>query len=197
MPSETRYMRYDTQTVNGLTAYVLGTSQTTLYRVVSYSQSAYFESGDFGFRVWKRDVNGVETEITDGSPVVVATLLLGDVGLYDKAWNCPQVSLNPTDAIVVRVYARPYGGSWNLLATFITVQLGTTILNSATWTVYLYCQYEAYEDPYTGQISYRLRFWWGTTTYNSRIENFTLGVVAPVGVPRFIGDGLAGAVMIV
>jgi hypothetical protein len=182
-------MRYDTQTVNGLTAYKLGTSQTTSYRVLSYSQPTYFVSGDFGFRVWKRDSSGVETEITDGNPVVVATLYLGDFALYSKAWNCPQVSLNPTDAIVVRVYARPYGGAWNLLATFITEQLGTTILNSAIWTVYLYCQYEEYEDPNTGQISYRLRFWWGTTLYNSRIENFTFGVV-PVLAPKIVGDGL-------
>jgi len=188
-------MRSDTQTINGLTAYKLGTTQTTSSLVRSYSQSTYFQSGDFGFRVWKRSSGGVETEITDGNPIVVATLYLGDVALYSNTWNCPQVSLDSTDAIVVRVYARPYGGSWNLLATFITEQLGTTILNSATWTVYLFCQYEEYEDPNTGAISYRLRFWWGTTTYNSRIENFTWGVVA--GVPRFIGDGLAGAVIIV
>jgi hypothetical protein len=182
-------MRNVPQTVNGLTAYMLTTYQGTIYVAASYSQSTYFQSGDFGFRVWKRDSSGVETEITDGSPVVVATLYLGDKGLYSKTWNCPQVSLNPADAIVVRVYARPYGGSWNLLATFITEQLGTTILNSATWTVYLLCQYEEYEDPNTGEIAYRLRFYWGTTTYNSRIENFTFGVV-PVLATKIVGDGL-------
>jgi hypothetical protein len=43
-----------------------------------------------------------------------------------------------------------------------------------------------------------VQFRFGNSTYNSRIENFTWApYTPPAGVPRFIGDGLAGAVIIV
>ncbi|MEM3579222.1 MAG: hypothetical protein QXL54_03240 [Candidatus Bathyarchaeia archaeon] len=103
---------------------------------------AYF-AGDLGVRVWKRDSVGVETEITSGSPVAVVTFEDGDFHLELSAtWNCPQTTLNPTDSIVVRVYARiPSGsGAWTLLgsgtAIFITEQLGAQSLDASTWTVY-------------------------------------------------------------
>jgi hypothetical protein len=85
-----------------------------------------------------------------------------------------------SDAIVVRVYGRwGSAGTWNLLAEFITEQLGTSVLNASTWTVYYYISYTRYVDPETGEIIYVATWYFGTSTYNSRIENFTWGELPP------------------
>jgi hypothetical protein len=140
-----------------------------------------------GIRVWKRSASGVETEITDGTPRARATIPSSS-GIVSATWTCPQTSLASTDAIVVRVYVTADTITWFLCDTWITEQLGAGSLDAATWTVYYYI----YVVSKTGVYNFRF----DTTTYNSRITNFSWSP-PPAGVPRFIGDGLAGAVIIV
>jgi hypothetical protein len=172
MPAETRYMRSDTWTVNGLTAYKLGTTQSTgppeVYIGATGELTAYW-----GIRVWKRSSAGVETEITGGTPVAVVSRSSDGDGLQNATWSCPETPLNPTDSIVVRLYIRLGTGAWTEEVVFTTEQLGTTILNAATWTVYLYTN-RTYDRDFDITYAY---FRWGASTYNSRIANFTWGVL--------------------
>jgi len=89
-------------------------------------------------------------------------------GIQSNTWNCPQISLQETDAIVVRVYMKFGSGSWKLCCTFITEQLESEQLDSSQWTVYYYTwrYYASWEKKTYGF------FRWGTSTYNSRIANF-------------------------
>jgi hypothetical protein len=169
-------MRIDQQTVNGLTAYVLGTTQTTGSKYFGDIEEALL-NGYWGIRVWKRTSAGVETEITAGTPVAQVYRSAVGSGLQSATWACPETSLSSTDAIVVRVYFQYGSSGWVLAAEFITGQLGASKLDSATWTVYYY--------TYIATVGglYRYRFYWGTTTYNSRIENFTWTPVPVVKKP--------------
>jgi len=176
---ETRYMRGDKQTVNGLSAYILGTSQSA----VSGHYSVPVDTGYYwGIRVWKRASDGTETEITSGTPVAQVARSSG-AGLQSATWDCPLTSLVGSDAVVVRVYERTGGATtWTLCAEFITEQLGGQSLDAATWTVYYY----------TAVTAYAAVFWWGTSTYNSRIVNFTWTPV-PVIAVQPLGEGLTFA----
>jgi len=166
--SETRYMRSDSQTVNGLTAYKLGTTQTT--SAVNKGQTTlglytvYWASD-----VLVRDSSGAETVI--GDKIAQVCRSTNTYGIQSASWNCSERNLEDTDAIVIKVYTR-FGtsGSWILKATFITEQLDASNLDSATWAFYYYTKRFTFndgEDDYTASY-----FSFGTSTYNSCIEGF-------------------------
>jgi len=168
LPTETRYLRSDEWTVNGLTAEKLTTTQHTV--------SQYFEFTDegvitvyWGIRVWKRASGGAETEITAGTPVAQVSRSTNGEGIQSNTWACPGAGLLSTDAIVVRVYQKT-DSTWDLCEDWITEQIGATTLTAATWTVYYYT-YRNYLPPNTTG-----RFYWSTSTYDSRIENFSWSV---------------------
>jgi len=167
---ETRYFRGDQQTVNGLLAYILGTTQSDMYRNYGVFGSGK-RSVQVGIRVWKRAADGVETEITSGIQVALATRGRVGGGLSSGTWVCPEIALVSTDAIVVRVYIHLIGYSWELAATFITEQLGSFKLSNAIWTVYYFLSLIWAYDPEIGWMTSG-GFSWGTPSYNSRIENF-------------------------
>jgi len=168
MTSETRYMRSDQHTINGLTAYKLSTTQSA--SSIYASRTIMGEvSGYWGIRVWKRPSGGVETEITSGSPVAIVSRSSDGYGLQSNTWSCPQTSLESTDAIVVRVYHGNTNPPQYLARTFITEQLNASQLDVALWTVYYYT-YRSYD---AGTDITTLRFYHGSSGYNSRIEDFT------------------------
>jgi len=199
MPAETRYFRTDSWTVNGVTYYKLGLTQTA-----SSKMSRAEKSGDvraagvsWGIRVWKRTADGVETEITAGEPVAVVSRTASGSGIQSATWTCPQTSLASTDSIIVRVYGRWGTDPWFLIAPwpattppyaeFTTEQLGAQSLDAATWTVYYwtYLTYEPARDI-TG-----MRFYWDSSSYQSRIENFSwTPAPPPPAVGYYYSDGL-------
>jgi len=165
-----RYLCGDTQTVSGLTAYKLATPLTgTQQQFKSSYTSTYMKAG---IRVWKRSAGGVETEITAGSPVAVAsyTALFGGAALVSAAWSCPRTPLAPTDSVVVRVYIQVGVNPWELAATFTTEQLGAGQLDAATWTVYYYLG--IIYDPETKKVVEN-DFTWANPTYPCYIEGFS------------------------
>lgn len=178
MTTETRYFRGDTQTINGLLAYILGTSQSTTAQVVGTygtgKRTVYFTA-----KVSVRHADGSETVIagyfdlfnrsTDGE------------GYQSKDWSCPETALVNTDAIVVRIRVEVYGGL--ATAEFITAQLGASKLDAATWTFTIYTD-RTYDGTTYGDTFF------GNSTYNSLISNFTWTPAAVAGV--FQGDGLTG-----
>jgi hypothetical protein len=186
---ETRYFRSDSQTVNGLSAYKLGTSQSASLQYVVLGTGRTTATGYAGIRVWKRSSDGTETEITAGTPVAQVSRNAAGEGLQSAAWSCPSTSLSPTDAIVIRVYGKWGTGLWTLVATFITEQLGAQSLDAATWTVYYYTHWYSYIDPDTGKLIYEMDFEWGLSGYDSRIENFSWTPV-PAVVKKPIMNGL-------
>jgi hypothetical protein len=182
MPTETRYMQIYQQTVNGLTAYILGLTATPdqdLIVSVDYEgrATAYFD-----IQIAIRHVDGSEALLLDW--YTFATRAASGYGFQTYNFNCPQTSLSPTDAVVVRLRARNLGGS--AVATFITEQLGAGQLPSATWTFYVYT------EGIVSAVGSSAIIHWGAWT--TRVENFAW---TPYGVPRFIGDGLSGVVVII
>jgi hypothetical protein len=166
--TETRYFKNASINNNELACNDLGIAQT--------SSATYFEltlansySGQLGIRVWKRSSAGVETEITAGSPVAVMEKAMGTSGIDSATWSCPETSLVSDDSIVVRVYLKRMGyppyNNWELAGTWQTEDLSANLLAAAVWTVYYYWQF------YYGS-QYRWRFWWGSSSYDSRIANF-------------------------
>jgi len=174
MPTETRYFRSDTHTVNGLTAFKLGTTNTTIH---STSSTSITVTAYIGIRVWKRSSDGVETEITGGLCVALAPVPVASTyQLVTGQWLCPTVTLAPTDSIVVRVYAcDSAGGNQQILSgcNFSTEQLGAGSLNQSQWTVY-YCCFALIAAG-----TYLVFFAFGSSTYPTRIEGFAWSEYVP------------------
>lgn len=151
-------------TVNGLSALKLSAVQSSISFYKQVSGTPYW-----GIKVWIRHADGSETEILPGDGVK-AVVYGGSTGLQSATWTCPETALLDTDAVVVRVFVNTGSGWYEVSSTvFITEQLLATKLNSATWTVYYYTSYQA-GSGYCGSYPYGC-FWWGSSSYNSRIEN--------------------------
>ena len=163
----TLFMRGDQHTINLLTAYKLWKPQSNTMRYYYESKPIYELSAEWGIQVWKRSQSGTETPISADKVAQVTRTIPGQ-GLQSATWNCPETTLSSTDAIVVRVYQRFEGFSWQLAATFITPRLGATKLNATTWTVYYYTKLYWTTSPSLQSKAY---FYWGTTIYNSRTQN--------------------------
>jgi hypothetical protein len=154
-------MRNDQQTVNGLTAYVLGLSHTDvpLYIGVDYQRSA---TAYFDVQIAVRHADGTETTLLAWTQF--ASRATSGSGYQTYNFSCPQTTLSATDAVVVRLRARNSGGS--AVAEFITEQLGAGQLPSATWNFYIYT--EASVSKYGSSAI----IYWGDPAHNTRIENF-------------------------
>lgn len=164
-------MRGDTHTVNGLTAYKLATTQSSIAKSFSQTQLDDYYPAYWGIQVWKRNASGYETQLSSGIVAQVSRTSQGQ-SIQSATWNCPFTSLNPTDTIVVRTYQKIGSGSWQLAATFTTEQLGATQLDNSTWTVYYYTKLTWTYIPKYEIEETKATFYWGTTTYNSHIKNF-------------------------
>jgi len=171
-PSETRWFRNETHTVNGLTAYKLNLAKigTGVDRTLMQSSPILPYAVGVGIRVWIRKEDGTEIELTDGTPKAIAFVGLPyPMATESRTWDCPETELENTDAVVVRVYGRILG-DWSLLEEFITEQLNAVSLLGATWTVYYTLEATYRYLGYTYYIYLRFYF---DGNYQSRIENFT------------------------
>lgn len=169
MPVETRYMHSDKWTVNGLNTWKLTTEIPPSSIGVEQVSDNELKKGYWGMRVWKRDVDGNETELTEGSPVAIVTRDAEGEGLQSNSWDCPLTKLVSTDAIVLRVYTKVEGGEWKqafFKPDFITEQLNAAQLYRVSWTIYYYTEI-AFVWP-----RYRYFFYWGPAYQYSRVENF-------------------------
>ncbi|MHA1976305.1 MAG: archaellin/type IV pilin N-terminal domain-containing protein [Candidatus Hodarchaeales archaeon] len=170
--TETRFLKSNAATVNGLTAYDLGTDLTGSIAVFDQSSAV---SGDqaitWGIRVYVRHSDTSETEITSGMVATVARGAGGDAaGIQPGNWLCPQTALSPTDSIVIEFWYQIGGNSPAIHTEFTTPQLGATQLDASTWSLFYYTE----RDRGGGFFSRTTTalFHWGDNTHNSRIENF-------------------------
>jgi len=175
MTVETRYMRND---------YTLQTTQGTTSAFVnlnSYSGNVYVTQY-FKVEVYK---------LSDSTETLLATSNVGSgssSGLVSFTGNIPETDMLPTDKIRIKVYSDDFSPPTTLRATFTTGALNALKMDAATWTFYCYLL-RSY-NPQLVISSYR--FYFGTTTYNSRIENFTWtpAVVAIASKRLLVGVGL-------
>lgn len=183
-------------TVNGLSGRDLGITQTTDAGTKSIWHAPSV-TVQWGFRVWKRNAAGVETEISAGTPIAVVSRSVDGAGLQYGVWICPATSLVATDNIVIRLYMKFGALDWEEAIfpdyplpplPWLTEQLGAISLDAATWQIWYYTArlWDEGENITYGD------FWYGTSTYNSRIVGFTWSTGAVVAVKRrlLVGVGL-------
>jgi hypothetical protein len=166
MPVETRYL---TTTVYTTYSRVLSAIQTFVYEVLGY-----LNYPKWGIRVFLVHADESETEITSGTPVARA-IYIEDGETYN-IWSCPETVCVSTDRIVVKLYASCLTPvSWNFIRSWFSEQLGASKINATTWTMYYYLT----------KLSTTYYFWYGDSTYNSRVANFSYTpAVAGVGFSR-------------
>jgi hypothetical protein len=192
MAVETRYFRSDTHTVNTKTLKYLGTSKTATgtYEYVTWQTTTVPAKAWVRIVVYKVASDGTLTQIAAGA---VATIASNTTAVVSATISIPQTSLQTTDAILVEVQYSTDGTTFTGLsqvlngADWITEQLGTIILNAATWTVYYDLSFSSTYNPATRKYTNELDFRYDGN-YVSRIENFTYGVVAVA--KKTMGDGL-------
>ena len=166
--SETRYHRSDTHTINGLDAYQLKTTNTA---ASSYFTSSALAPGcqiaTYKSNVIRRQADGTETVL--GSDVAETSRSKNGEGYQSATWNSPETSLNTSDAIkIVEKHGTAEKGA------FITEQLGATKLDAATWTFTRYTLYNCtINDPNVPNWITTGRTYFGDSSYNTRIENFS------------------------
>jgi hypothetical protein len=191
MPVETRYFRSDQQTVNAVTAYVLGTSESASKLQISIGSEENSPTCYYGIKVYKVSSSGTKTLISSGV-VAIVSLAAGATftGTAQNHWDCPLTSLAATDAVLIELYADlNTNPPTTLRRTWITEQLGATQLDAATWTVYYRVSRTRIYDPETGYYSYSFYFNHGISTDSSYITNFSWSVTVAAA-PRMVGDGL-------
>jgi hypothetical protein len=158
----------------------LGTTQTT----TAAGNDIYVDGLTVGIRVF--GIKSDESEEEIGTPGTLKATVIGPsrTVTLSATWNCPQTVNYVAFLVIVYRETEPMetadlraGG---LPLAFMTEDLNSA-LASATWTVYYAFYYNvAYDETY---------FRFGSATYNSRIANFTWGVV-PVLAAKIVGDGL-------
>ena len=196
MPVETRYFRSDTHTVNTLEVKILGTSKSGNGGSEEVDwQSTTQQDAYVRLYVDKVLEDGTQVHICEGATVTISP---NETAVKSAGLSVPETSLNTTDAILVEVQYSTDGETWTGLssvtlgADWITEQLGATILNAATWTVYYDLDYESTYSPFTRRYTNYLRFRYDGD-YQSRIENFTYGEAIVPPAKKYIGDGLTWA----
>ena len=194
--TETRYFRTDFESVGSLQYRRLLTSNTAEHD----SESESWQSASQPSQAYLRSLIYVYHQ--DDTFTLIATSAGVTVSgstttLYSENVNIPETVLDPTDRIMVIIQYSTDGSTWTSLASarFITEQLGATLLNSATWTIYYYAALTSTYSPWTRRWTNTIYFLFGDSTYPSRIEGFTYGEVAPPAVKKTLGDGLVWIMM--
>ncbi len=184
--AETRYFKNASVTVNGLSCLSLALDLTGTGSSQTRTISAYYAGATVAVDVAKRAADGTETVLA--SKVAQVTVTDGESYVLRSAdWNCPETVLQPTDSIVVRVYAR-LGTTWYLIGSsvFSTEQLGAAKLEASTWTVYYYLSFTGTTSPARCTIAFSY-----DGSYPSRIEGFSWSAPPVAVAKRMLGDALA------
>ncbi len=162
--NEVRFMRgiASEANVNGLTAYLAGTAQsTTVANAGNLGNNVNLYAG---IRVWVRHSGGTETELTAGT--AVAIVYGTATGTYSALWTPPFTILQPTDSVVVRFYVNTATPPTTVRATFTTEQLSATQLDADEWNMTYFLRKAGIAPGGSSLV-------WGTTAYDTRISGFS------------------------
>jgi len=169
--TETLYHRSDQHTINGLGAYNLN---------ISNSASSTYMEGQFGgggcaYAHWYSDIyirHSDESETKIGSNVALVVRENIGEGYQSANWNCPETSLNPTDAIKIVEKVGNLDGSIIFgNRVFITEQLGAIKLNAYTWNFNRYTHFV--DCVYAGYWLTTTRLHHGGSSHATRVEGFS------------------------
>jgi len=169
--TETRYMRSDTFSWD-LTYYAFNTTNSASY--VTDSETWQTSGAGHGYL---RSL--IYVKYQDNTTALIATSAGFEVTSstpteYSETVNIPETALNTTDRIMVTVQYGPDGSTWtNIGYSFLTEQLGATLLNSATWTIYYWADFTSTYNPAIRRYNNELVFYHGDSDYPSRIEGFS------------------------
>jgi len=178
-------MRSDTETVDSTTYYRLLTSNTTTSTsdTEGWSSSRKPTRGFIRAQIYVYHADGTEDLIATTDHIEVPEG--AGIDVYSVSVGIPETALSTTDRIkVVWQWSKEASTWYNFSdAKFITEQLNTTILNAATWTIYIYAEFTSTWNAFLKQYTNTVKIYWGNSTYPSRIENFSWGTAAPEGQP--------------
>jgi hypothetical protein len=175
MPAERRYYNYAFWTGWASVRKLLTTydqHDTEVTPVYDLPTKVYY-----GIRVFVAHQDKSLTEITSGTPVAVISKTTLIRELKTNAWDCPETVILTTDRIQVRAYYKIHDdGTWTQFTrgVWMTEELGVTVLNAATWTVwYSVTIMESSPERYQAHLDF------GWPAYPSGVDNFTFGGVPP------------------
>jgi len=183
--TETLHMWTTKHTVNTLNKNKLLTTLDTAGAGVGVSGSAG-TTFSWGSLISIVHVDGTLVSVVAGTPVAQVSRSTG-TGFQTATWVCPETSLVLTDAVLVQVYIKVGGGSWNLLVDFITEQLNADALSSATWSFIYNTAIVVIGSSATAQLM--------IGGYDSRIEGFTVQSEVTVQYTLTVEPSIGGSVM--
>ena len=178
----TLYFVNEQHTIYGMQAYKLNETNSDTHEYVSRVMTGGSFQVWVAVRVFLRHSDESEDELTDGNYKLNVTRTGDGSGIQTIEWQpAGYITVNSGDALVIRVYLKVGTQDWALYAKFATDPFSSDIDISEIifrlWTERSY---------YTDSIEYtEVRFYWGSETYNSRIE-YSLASLPPVS--RFV-DG--------
>lgn len=191
--TETRYHRNSSISVNGLTANELGIANTATSNYLEIVTSLGTAECVNWSAEWRSDViirhaDGSETVIaTNVAPVTRELYTAAGGGYQSASWDAPALSLSSTDAIKIVEKIGPPGGTDYITRTWITEQLNASQLNASTWTFRRYTYLNCFSLPHVGISHYVIRLYYGSSSYNTRIENFAYTPVVDCGLRVYDG----------
>ncbi len=166
MTTEQRFFRgvANEVTVNSLTAYSLGTTQSST--TIETPSLGNWQPVYGGIRVYQRNSAGVQTQLTTAVSAVGGGTT---TGLHSGTWTPPLTILDAGDSIVVELYAAATNPPGTLRATFTTEVLGATQLDASQWTV-------SYDCTVSGGGQGGSHLDWGSAAANSNIAGFSWSI---------------------
>lgn len=161
----TWYFRSDTQTVNGVTGYVLNSTLSASTQNVSLTLAGN-NTVEWGWRIWRLRNDNSSTEITSGTPVATVSRSTDGEGFQTGTYTMPSIALHiGWDAFKVNLYMKVGAGSWQLKAIFVTSRILEKNVLGSTWSFIGYTKRTYSGGDTTGY------FIWGSSSRNSRITN--------------------------
>lgn len=163
------YMTSNICTVNGVTGYNLNATQTSSPILVNASAGPGSVTVQWGVRVWHVDSINATTELTSATQAAIVSRTPGvnGSGIQSATWTPATTPLTVGfDSLKVIVYYRFVAAAWVAAATFTTDRLHEASLLNETITFYYWTNRTETPTPTT-----YMEFRFGSSTYNSRIED--------------------------
>jgi len=182
--TEKRYFTTDTDMIGAIPYKLLKLAETGVAGTQSDSVVTVGArtEGIVGIRVWILHNDNSMDEVTAGTPVAQCTFTNAEgQTTHANTWVCPETAMIATDHVFVAVFwDRCTGGaSWVQIgaASFMTEELGTTVLNGATWNIQYECSFTSVPYGYPPRKYLNEMTFYYDGAYDSYIDNFVYGVV--------------------
>ena len=164
MTVETRYWINDFAQRHGIYSVLLENARRGSYSYTNDNEAEAYGAGQY----WKTDViikHADESETTVGSAVASVYRSGYSQGMGSATWACPETQTATDDDIEI---LEKIDGFYPWTTGFIA-DISATQLDASTWTFYKY----TYIGQAGGSGDTNYRFYYGSTTYDSRIEGFS------------------------